>query len=538
MRSLAGPRRRGHANKDGAHAPTRGARFWLVAATVAFLLTVLATTLLSLTRNTLKKNGRWLVSKALVETDLMGAQPYLEGTQALAHNRLNLGAWHGFQEVLFKKKLVPQEVSFRFLPSWNGYLVFIFNKGPDNFEGIRLSSDPDRESAYFTALGTGEFLEKRPLHLEDLECETWHHCCISFAENGLTVDLDGEQAAVDCGPLDEPKWLGFRNGWQTVYVDDVRIIERGGRPQHDECFDNRAQFWPAFRFALVRAVPISVLLLFALRLFTGTWRRSLVNFTAIGISAVAVALTLSVFVSYFLAERYPKVSRKLLRQEQQLIERCINTLDQARAGREFATKYTRTGPLDTRRVLFLGTSQTVGDGATVQSEAFVNVIERALNDHLRPAGRCECINGAVDGANAALLLECYQRDWVAYGQELCVINLCCNDSDREATPPDVFASLLRRFVEVNQAAGIKTLFVLEAVSTEVREGFRLHPVMARVARENNVPIVDADAYLDAHRDDGFLFWDLVHLTSFGHKLLAECLLPPIVEQLDIEPASP
>lgn len=87
----------------------RSRRFWILAWILSLLVVVgLLMALLGSVENTLQNNGRWLVTKAMAKIVLMGAQSYSKGTQALAEGRLDLGAWHGFQEVVFKQKLIPE----------------------------------------------------------------------------------------------------------------------------------------------------------------------------------------------------------------------------------------------------------------------------------------------------------------------------------------------------------------------------------------------------------------------------------------------
>jgi hypothetical protein len=57
-----------------------------------------------------------------------------------------------------------------------------------------------------------------------------------------------------------------------------------------------------------------------------------------------------------------------------------------------------------------------------------------------------------------------------------------------------------------------------------------------VAQAASAPIVDMQAYLAQNEDRGFLWWDSVHLTSFGQRLFAERLLPELVAVLRGNPA--
>jgi phospholipase/lecithinase/hemolysin len=77
--------------------------------------------------------------------------------------------------------------------------------------------------------------------------------------------------------------------------------------------------------------------------------------------------------------------------------------------------------------------------------------------------------------------------------------------------------------------------VVKAVSWEnypVELGTRA--VMQRVAAAHSVPIVDAHRHLYEYRSKGFLWWDFVHPTSFGHRLIADCIYAEMRKQLPSE----
>ncbi|HEO71296.1 MAG TPA: SGNH/GDSL hydrolase family protein, partial [Candidatus Hydrogenedentes bacterium] len=176
--------------------------------------------------------------------------------------------------------------------------------------------------------------------------------------------------------------------------------------------------------------------------------------------------------------------------------------------------------------LFLGTSQTYGDGARVPAESFVPVLERRLNGPQGAGCAVECLNAAIGGLNSTQLSALYTDVLLDFHPDLTVVNLGCNDTYHEV-PSKVFEAGLRRIVKVNEEAGVATLFVLEASSTEVNpNGFpRTYGVMRHVAQEMGVPLLDAHACMQTHLHEGFLFWDEVHLTSFGHGLLPAVCSP-------------
>ena len=95
----------------------------------------------------------------------------------------------------------------------------------------------------------------------------------------------------------------------------------------------------------------------------------------------------------------------------------------------------------------------------------------------------------------------------------------------------MFASNLQDMIEISVRARIQPIFVLEANSVEnINNGLiAKHEAMRRVGAAHNVPVIDMHAYLRKKYDEGFLWWDSVHLTDFGQELLAEKLYKELVQ---------
>jgi lysophospholipase L1-like esterase len=108
-----------------------------------------------------------------------------------------------------------------------------------------------------------------------------------------------------------------------------------------------------------------------------------------------------------------------------------------------------------------------------------------------------------------------------------VLDLSTNDADERA-----FAEALAGFVSLNEERGIATLFALEPNSIEYApRGPRLHETMRAVGAARGVPVIDLHAEVRKADSRGFLWWDLVHPTSFGHRVIAEALAPVVGEML-------
>ncbi len=176
------------------------------------------------------------------------------------------------------------------------------------------------------------------------------------------------------------------------------------------------------------------------------------------------------------------------------------------------------------RILFVGTSQTAGIGASKKEETMIRVTEDILNESV--ISRYECINAGVPGTRAIALVEYYENSWIKLKPKVTVINLSNNDVHVKD-----FRASLQRFVELNRNAGIETVFMLEANSREVdTQLFKFHNVMKEVGQENNITIFDLHNYMLEKDDTGILWWDGVHMTSYGQRIAAEFIADNILSK--------
>jgi len=155
-----------------------------------------------------------------------------------------------------------------------------------------------------------------------------------------------------------------------------------------------------------------------------------------------------------------------------------------------------------------------------------------LDDRLREtaSGVAAVVNGGLNGGKARQVADMYLENFLRFRPSLVVVNLGCNDGSADPTRPRPnYAVQLQRIVDANKEAGIPTLLVNEAVSVEqFEDGLPINDVMPTIAAvEDSVYFADAFAELKSKYHTGFLFWDLVHPTDYGHALLADFLAPRI-----------
>jgi lysophospholipase L1-like esterase len=540
-------------------------------------------------RNTLAENGRWVSAKPLMQIPLMGARQFLATRNALAGNRLDLRAWHGYNEVYFYAPLRLGSLALDLRLADDAHLSVLLARTEAGFEGLRLSRHPRFHSMVFHGERSGRFTDRESIGSPPLT-SGWHRLAVEAGDRGWVARLDGEAIVRrETGPL-ALGLVGFRSGFSRVEIDDVEITDRDGRQRVRDGFRNRRGYGGRLATSLlaVWALLWGTALIAARR---GAGRGGASDPRLPGhwvvLAALVALVSCLLFLgfdrwvwsrSYIYQERNPNapappallVGLESLRQRL-LGELSIEAIDLP-AG-EVARRVTRwdlaepfawpgpnrfnrwpaynsTAPGQPRylpperlaglgpesaasRLVFVGGSQLVGVGAEVVEDALVGRVHEALCGALRDvpgATPLAAFNLAVAGGRAPQLLGYYERVGLALAPDLTVVNVSFNDRD-----PDRLESALRRFVELDRARGGVTLLVVEPMSADKDDpGARLRQAVVReVARDEGVPVLDLEAWMagpEVH-DSGFLWWDQIHLTSLGQEVAGGWLAERIEPEL-------
>lgn len=475
-----------------------------------------------LSRNTLENNGRWASTKRTLEMPIMGAESFMEKPQALARGRLDLSAWYGFQEVLFKQPLDAESVAFDFLLEPNSYLMFICGKDVASFSGIFLGGSAVLPNACIVVETNGRLLRASPLEIEHVRPDRWNHVELTTGREGLIFTLNEQQVGIGPLALNAIHAVGFRGCHRKVLIDNVVIRQPGRGFPVVERFCNRKHWAPVFGALLAAAVLGGALLIGVARALHAEPSHALFSVAALHAVTAITGLMLYGYVLYS-QTCYPVGTQDdvLGNIEPMIVARC----------QEIQARYAPTPPPHAVRILFIGTSQTYGEGALRKEDTMVRVIERGLNaersgQEKPPPPYFECINAGIRGVHSSVLLYLYEKEWIHLKPQIVVINLSTNDARyRKISIYTDFAGNLERFLALNEARGIQTVFVLEANAAECRPGdLALHGEMRRIGHAHGIPLIELHRYLASKNAEGFLWWDSCHLTSFGQKLAGEYIV--------------
>jgi lysophospholipase L1-like esterase len=502
----------------------------LIALNLALLLaaTAIAATARGLYRNSLEAHPEWVATKASLAKPAMGEASYVVATQALARNRLNLDAWFGFQEVLYRRPLdlTSLTANVRFEP--DGYVYVLYDVRKDGFSGVRISSRRDLPSTQFAATLDGGFISQEPLAFDGpVAPDRQHVVRLLFDQTEVKVVLDERQIGA-FRRVPGAQRIGFRAGIRASYVDDVALQLVDGTTIHESFTNTRNLLSRSFIIFGVGALVLMAGCVAAARWSSAPAR-------SIGLSVVLVNLCLLLTASAAYAYQY------LAGPLYHLGDVPAQGTSVRRLGRIRSTMYDdmrRRYPPERAdsayRILFLGSSQTWGAGASTNDDVWVSRLEHMLDADFKEA-HIECINAGVPALVSSQVLM-MARELVSLRPRAAVINLSNNDRDTT-----VFRANMDSLVSLLTSRGIRTVVILEPNSPERRvtdtnhgDLAAKHRIVARIAAAHGVPVVDMHSRLAAKNRSGLLWWDFVHLTSFGQKVMADTLRAELAGLLHLD----
>lgn len=467
----------------------------------------LLTELLLYSRNTPAHHPELILGKLLAEVPVMGGELAFSTRNVLAHNRLNLDAWHGFQEVLWNRVGRLTRVSFRYRLAADAYVVVMLDKTSAGFHGLRLSRNPAFPSISFEADGEGRFLTRARI-----------------ADPG-----PGWQTFTWEGSAGEGVF-GLRGGAGKAEVDDVVLTWGDGVVRQN--FRNHQVGYAA----VAAFVVVGLLALLPLR--RGIRKEGLLWCFLLQLGLGFFFSVAFAFDWLYWSPRYHQKNNNLFDAEPERFERwrrdltavfdfpgavpdpaVLKVLGAAVGGHPPYRLQVQQGTsrrlvLDEKQtlehplVMLLGTSQTYGEGAPRLSESLASWLARGRPDVL-------FVNAAMRGSESFDLVKRWDSHLAALKPDLVVVNLGTND--REPEP-------LREALTRLASSKVPMVFVIEANSTEVSHFLaRNAAVMKEVAGKFGLPVLDLNAALARQADEGLLWWDFVHPTALGHRLAGEWL---------------
>ncbi len=458
--------------------------------------------------NSLQQNGFWKATKLhLAKRPLSAAAFYITNT-TLAQNRLNLASWHMINEVVSRRPLALTRMDFELsaLSPSRCFVSAIFNRDDAGYSGLMLCGSGPQESFFYDATAKGTFTRKVPVGRLKLHPEGWNQLSLSFAATHTTLRANGAVAAEYELKIKPRQRIGFRT---TGHIDEVLLdnvtLHEGASVAREETFANRRHLaaWAGLFF-------LALLALCGPLVWLSRRRRPLLRVLLLNLSlALSISALYAAYYHHF-SSLYPTDESIDWRGYE-----IHNEGESEMAGR-LLREYGGAKGAGVFRTIFIGASQTWGEGATTLERTLVHQAEVILNRRARGGVKHQCINAGVRGSNSGRLLAVYREHLLKLTPDLLVINLGFMEDDTAA-----FRRNLEAFARLNEAAGIRTVLVNEPSRETDARLKKNQDVMRALGRARSFPVVEMHQHLTHEEHSGFLWWDIVHLSDHGQDLFAK-----------------
>lgn len=463
--------------------------------------------------NTLHNSGNWMNQKTKVARAVAGSASFMNTMPALFKFRLNLSKWQGYHELIFNRELNPEEISFNYKMDDKQYFVFFFNSDKEGkkYSGFRISNHERYPSIFFHTMDH-RFIDKIKIPANEFDTKKLHIFKIKFLPESFTVFIDQKEIFTFQESVKANSFVGFRGGFADLRsdIDDFAITEKDGNKIFDSFFNwklvPKLSFYTILFFCLYLSLAYFILkILLRLENIVVLKYIAYINF-----NLLLVALFVYVAMYSHIAKIYPTISK--VYSGYPVIPTTEEVINQIR--RTYAdNKKNQT------RVWFVGSSQTWGAGVYKEEDTFVRKIEKELQKN-KP--NLDCINGGVSGFTSKMALDLYKELFTKIKPDIVVINFSHNDAIFKVSLEEYIQNL-KEIVELNRAHQVTTILSVEPVEIHFDEPEAHRNAMKDFALRENIPLIDMHTELASKYDEGFLWWDRVHLTSYGNSLFADIM---------------
>lgn len=184
---------------------------------------------------------------------------------------------------------------------------------------------------------------------------------------------------------------------------------------------------------------------------------------------------------------------------------------------------------ETVTVALIGGSVTEGAGASKQSECYADRFAQKLKEAY-PKADIQYVNAGLGGTPSSLGIIRYERDVVeAAGTkpDLVVIEFSVNDW-QEATNGRAYESMIRSIMDDDNDTAVVLLFAVFQSKWNMQDNYI---PMGELYGLPMVSIKDAikKPFADNKINDAKFFADEYHPTSYGHEIMADCMMEMITQ---------
>jgi lysophospholipase L1-like esterase len=510
------------------------------------------------TQNSLFLNDEWIVSKRMTKMGLTGADEFLLDRYSLAGNKLNLERSFGFQEVVSRQSYNPRTIHLKIEIEKDSFLDVAFrNKAGEH--GYRIFPKNTKESFKFFSSIDGEWIvhkiEEKPRLIAN-----------KLTDITLTFDPSVSGNIV------------LRSGERGAKISKIRVVEQSGQ---------KSLYTFSASFSILRmAVCLTILGFMVVALVKAAGRRRLLPNTREGIySWIMPSMTMFIIVAlvysfdFLIYSAYPPESSALtrllsadeLRNKRDFEEyrhELFASIFKLFGGEKITLESIETrgypverhwqGPIlclsgekqcqiyssfddtglaqgENLRAVFIGTSQTVGAGASeLHQSFFTRLFLSSQNDGV--LSEFDFLNLSISGKTSTQLFEKFYQYSEIYRPGLIVLNLGFNDRDS-----DLFIQNLSTFLNFVDGMNMPVFLVQEAISKtssiEQSHFVTNHQTILQLAKQFDHTVVPLHKEIGRLEYSSFapLWWDFIHFNDLGHKKVAKIVKRYMLREMTILP---
>lgn len=436
--------------------------------------------------NTLSRSSDWKSIK-LTKPDWrylsMGARDFINDPYSLKDFKLNLGAWHGNQELerVFRPNVSLKKIEFVVEVPEGAYLSIILKNEQKKF-ALRLSNDPQHPSAFFQLKEDGEFNNLKLIPKISLS-----------KKNKISFVLDQTPNRIVINGITVPISIGFtaqtfsiRGGYNPVYVNQIKTFLSDRIICDNFLFYSWSKIFWVFILIFVFLFLLSQISLAITSLIT----------------IFSIFFTLAHY-TYF-SNHYSPYSFSL---ETYIVEQAKrNFLNQEGAIKE----HLRNKVTD----ITLGASQCYGEGISKPQEIYT--------EQLKLTNLCVNAFQVKD-------IEQYILPFIPSSLKNIYIHLSYND----ANDIENFSSNLQNISQKILQKNLSTIVIIPPYSKECKDlinVFDLHnEILKKESKKFHFKIIDMEKRFNSISDTGFIFWDCFHFTDYGHHLFKAMIEKDIIK---------
>ncbi|MCF8059408.1 MAG: hypothetical protein K9K67_08930 [Bacteriovoracaceae bacterium] len=464
----------------------------------ALILSASSTYFINSKSYNLEKNGNWTSVKQNLEFPPMQSDSFVKEPFSIKHGLLNLGSWHGYQEVYLKREYQAKKIEVSFELEDNSHLILLLKDKSGLRWGLRLSNNSHHPSSLLRINEIGKFTEKVLLNIV-LPSEVTHK--VSFIKNDFDYKLilNGSEIGVGKDLAKQALKIGFRGSSRYSYLKNLIIEDQSDLTFIEDFYD-----WSRAWLIFLTSLGLFGLGIYALIKYFSPRLYVLLNTATLCLSAGA-------FADYYYFSKFYSIDVNILGEAQ-----IAAAEDERQRGLQY---FYKEQVLHFKEILnrkeervnnfFIGSSQTWGEGTSSKSSQWVTRYCEAIKG--------SCINLGIKAITADSYFPRYKDHLVSFKPKRVFLIFSTNDFKRESR----FKDAINDFIVLNNQNNIETILVLEPNDPDYRSYIENHEILRELGKKHSKLTIDMVKPFMENRDTGLLWWDFVHLTDYGHEVFAK-----------------